>query len=126
MITYSELKKLETYEERLSKLLLRGTPYESPRQIVLDFFKSSAWLTRRKEIIDRDYASDLGVIGQDIYGKIYVHHIDPITEEDVKRGDPKLLDPENLITTSHHTHMTIHYQYYEPYVERRPGDTKLW
>lgn len=71
---------------------------------------------------------DLGVFGVYIDGPMYVHHINPINEHDIRRQTKKLLDPENLITVSMNTHNSIHYKKIEkePWVERRPGDTKLW
>lgn len=82
-------------------------------------------------IIDRDIGFDLGVFGIYIEGIVLVHHINPITEHDIIYQTSKLLDPENLITTSIDTHNKIHYG--SPkitdggvWVERTPGDTKLW
>lgn len=76
----------------------------------------------------RDFGCDLGTFGVYIFGSIYVHHINPITEEDIEANDYKLYDPENLISTSIDTHNAIHYRQSDsdPYVERESGDTKLW
>lgn len=82
----------------------------------------------RQIVIDRDFGFDLGIFGVYIEGSMLVHHINPIDENDIRLQTKKLLDPENLITTSNHTHNLIHYNQIEkePWVERTPGDTKLW
>lgn len=82
----------------------------------------------RKSIIDRDLGFDLGVTGVYVNGIFMVHHINPITEYDIIHMTRKLLDPENLITTSINTHNKIHYKQGEKevWVERTPGDTILW
>lgn len=126
MITYNDIKDLKTFEERLELLLLKDYIFESPRNEMGSFYKSLEWLAVRKEVIYRDLAYDLGVDGHSIIGKTYVHHIDPITLDDLRSNSKKLLDKNNLITVSHDTHMIIHYGVYEPYVERFPGDTILW
>ena len=127
MRTYSELITLETFEERLSYLSLKDVPHESPRHMSESFYKSKAWLVTREDIIKRDFASDIGILGIDIFGPIYVHHINPLTETDILEQSYKCYDPENLICVSMRTHNIIHYgDKEEPYVERKPGDTKLW
>jgi hypothetical protein len=92
------------------------------------FFKSSAWLITRKQIIERDLGFDLGMFGVYIDGPMYVHHINPINESDIRNRTKSLLDPDNLITVSMDTHNSIHYKKVERdiWVERKPGDTKLW
>lgn len=97
------------------------------------FYKSKVWLELRERIIKRDLACDLGVpnlfIDVDKPGEsIIVHHINPISVEDFENGSDLLLDPNNLITVSASTHNTIHYSTveHEEYIERAPGDTKLW
>lgn len=126
--SYSELNEFETFEERLEYLKLKGVSYESPRAISLSFYKNRRWRDVREAVLRRDLGCDLGVFGVYIYGSAYVHHINPITEEDIENDSPKLYDPENLITTSMDTHNIIHYrkQPTEPYLERTPGDTNLW
>lgn len=73
---------------------------------------------------------DLGVDGFEIYDRIIIHHVNPMTVDDIESGDGSILDPEFLITTTHRTHNAIHYGdaslLRKPLVERRPGDTKLW
>lgn len=92
------------------------------------FYKSKMWEATRDYIIERDLGFDLGVFGVYIEGPVYVHHINPITEHDIIYLTNKLLDPENLITTSRDTHNSIHYKTTkkETWVERTPGDTILW
>lgn len=126
MVTYSELIKHNSYEDRLRLLILNDYNYNSPREGLDNFYKSYAWLSVRREVIKRDLGFDLGVIGVSIEGKVIVHHIDPVTPEDIINNHPKLLDMENLITVSLKTHNIIHYGEVETPIERRPGDTKLW
>jgi hypothetical protein len=73
---------------------------------------------------------DLGAEGHEIFDRVIIHHMNPIRIEDLDEGDPDILDPEYLITTTHMTHNAIHYGdkslLAQPPIERRPGDTKLW
>lgn len=126
--SYSGLILLPTYKERLDYLKLKGGNHESPRLMSLSFFSSSIWRKTKQDIKIRDMGCDLGVFGMYIYGPILVHHIDPITEEDILNFHPKLIDPENLITVSFKTHGIIHYLKKEEdeYIERSPNDTRLW
>lgn len=128
MRSYSELIQLESYDERLSYLKLLDNNATSPRHMSGYFYKSHAWLVTRDQIISRDLGFDLGVFGVYIDGPMFVHHINPINESDIVLQTARLLDPENLITTSGHTHNLIHYntKIQEEWVERTPGDTKLW
>lgn len=128
MRSYSELILLDNYTDRLEYLKLLDNNVDSPRDISEQFYKSNMWLHIRKTIIDRDYGFDLGVFGLYIDGIKIVHHINPITEHDIIFRTDKLIDPENLITTSIATHNKIHYNTdeKEEWVERTPGDTKLW
>jgi hypothetical protein len=128
MKSYSELLKLESFEDRLTYLKLLDNNVLSPRHMSRAFYQSDMWKLTRKQIIDRDLGFDLGVFGVYIEGPMLIHHINPITEDDIIFQTAKLLDPENLITTSGHTHNLIHYnkKLKEQWVERKPGDTKLW
>ena len=128
MKSYSEMLKLATFEERLEYLKLLDNNATSPRHMSEAFYKSHTWRVVRKSIIDRDFRFDLGVDGVYISGPVFVHHINPIDEYDIIYQTPKLLDPENLITTSLDTHNLIHYnqEEREVWVERTPGDTKQW
>lgn len=126
--TYSEASKLEVFDDRLNYLWLNQKVVDLDRSIARKFYKTRKWLKTRETIRRRDLGSDLGVFGQYIYGDIYVHHINPITTKDILTDSPVLYDPENLICCSLDTHNAIHYspKPKTPYVERKPGDTKLW
>lgn len=94
------------------------------------FYKSDKWKRVRDAIIVRDFGQDLGVSGWPVHGRLIVHHITPITPLALHEDDDILYDPENLITTSFHTHNAIHYSelYFPDAVreERRPNDTCPW
>jgi hypothetical protein len=81
-------------------------------------------------VIVRDEGCDLGVPGYEIYKDLVIHHINPMTIDQVTHGDDAILDPEFLITTTHRTHNAIHYGdeslLLRPFSERQAGDTKLW
>lgn len=128
MKSYSELVKLTSFSERLNYLKLLDNNVTSPRHMSADFYKSYSWRQLRKSIIERDLGFDLGVFGVYIDGNVYIHHINPIDETDIIFQTNKLLDPENLITVSGNTHNLIHYNKMAKtiWVERTPGDTKLW
>ncbi len=126
--TYSGLIKLPTFTERLEYLKLLDNNATSPRHMSEQFYKSRTWRTIRQQVIDRDLGFDLGIFGVYILDTIIIHHIEPIDEFDIVNGTKKLLDLDNLITVSLKTHNAIHYKLKEDdiWVERRPGDTKLW
>lgn len=132
--TYRELSRLGTFRERFDYLSLRGNVGESTfgfdRWMNQDFYTSKEWRDIRHEIIARDDGCDLGFPGYEIHRDLYIHHLNPITVNQIRNGDPCILDPDNLITVSHNTHNAIHYGdenlLPQPPVERRPGDTKLW
>lgn len=112
--TYSELIKLETFLERYRYLQIGGAvgkeTFGYDRYLNQILYTSKEWRSFRDEIIVRDNGCDLGVEGYDIkYGRVLVHHIDPITVDDVVNRHPKVFDPENVITTTHNTHNAIHY-----------------
>ena len=111
--SYSELITLPTFIERYRYLKLGGRVGEetfgSDRYLNQILYKDRQWLRARDKVIIRDNGCDLGMEGHEIYGKILVHHINPITKEDILRRDPKLFDPENLICTIKNTHDAIHY-----------------
>lgn len=128
MKSYSEIIKLESFNERLNYLKLLDNNATSPRHMSMEFYTSDIWKITRQQIIDRDLGFDLGVFGIYIEGPMLVHHINPINENDIIFQTKKLLDPENLITTSNNTHNLIHYNKKEKeiWTPRTPGDTKLW
>lgn len=127
--TYDELRILTSFGERLKYLQLMDEKHTSPRQVSNTFYKSPAWMAVRKAVIERDYASDLGILDVPIDGNIIVHHMNPLIEEDLdKWNEDKLLNSNYLISTSYDTHNKIHYGEHELFesVERKPGDTNLW
>lgn len=132
--SYDELRRLTTFEDRFRYLSLAGIVGEQTfggeRYLNQRFYNSSPWRRVRDFIIVRDGGCDLGFPGREIYGSVYIHHINPIQPEDLKFGRESLLDPDNLITVSFRTHNAIHYGdeslLVKEYVERTPGDTKEW
>lgn len=132
--TYSELKQIETFEDRFDYLVLSGRvgseTFGFDRWMNQNFYTSSEWRGARRAVILRDEGCDLGVEGYEINGGLTVHHMNPMTPDDIIHSKDWILDPEFLITTSNETHNTIHYgdrsQLRKPYSPRSPGDTKLW
>lgn len=132
--SYSELRRLDTFVERFHYLALKGsvggTTFGFDRWINQEFYTSREWRQTRHGIIVRDNGCDLGIEGYEIHSGLYIHHLNPITTEQLRSGDPCVFDPNNLITVTHRTHNAIHYgdesQLPKPPVQRRPGDTKLW
>lgn len=132
-LKYSEMLNYDTFEDRLAYLRLDGELFEDTfgleRSLNQHFYKTKEWRSARRYVILRDNGFDLGVEDKIIVGKILVHHINPITRHDIVNRTEKLFDPENLISVSHETHQAIHYGIEIPkfdFVERSPGDTKLW
>lgn len=132
--TYSDLRRLETFEERYRYLKLGGSlgteTFGFDRWINQRFYKSLQWKTIRNNVIVRDNGCDLGILGYEIYSGLVVHHMNPITPEDFLQGEDWILDPNFLITTSLQTHNAIHYGD-ESLLPRGPivreaGDTTLW
>ena len=131
---YSELRRLVTFEERFDYLLLRGevgrATFGFDRWINQHFYHSAEWKQARSYVIYRDNGCDLGVRGYEIHTDLLVHHLNPVTPDDLIQGEEWVLDPEFLITTSRRTHNAIHYGdkslLPEAVIERRPGDTRLW
>lgn len=132
--SYSELCKLKTLEERFQYLRLNGEVGEElfgyARYLNQEFYHGALWLDARERVIIRDGGYDLGVPGWKIMGNIYVHHMNPITLEQLKNNDPAMYDPENLISCSYNTHQAITWGREEllpkPIVLRRPNDTCPW
>lgn len=128
--SYSELISLDSYLERLNYLRTFGdNPSNQDRFLMNHFYKSDSWLYWRDKAIKRDLGCDLGVTDLFIEeGPILVHHINPISIEDVVSGSSFLFDLNNLITCSLATHNRIHYDKNSvtEWMERVPGDTKLW
>lgn len=132
--TYSELARLETFEERYQYLRLRGSvgseTFGFDRYLNQVFYQSPKWKSVRDYVIIRDKGCDLGVEGFEIHGRILIHHINPITLEDIEKESAFLLDPEYLISTTHNTHNAIHYGdeslLIRAPIERTRNDTCPW
>lgn len=132
--TYSELSRLKTFDERFEYLKLDGKvaqpTFGFERYLNQLFYTSAPWREARDKVIMRDNGCDLGLDGYEIFGRIYVHHINPITAEDIRLRRPWIIDPEFLICASWDTHQAITFGdknlLTKLIVERRPGDTKLW
>ena len=132
--TYSELIKLPTFEERFQYLKLDGDvgveTFGFDRYLNQAFYSSDEWKSIRNQVIIRDNGCDLGIEGREIYKRIIIHHMNPITKEDLLYRTEYLLDPEYMICTMKNTHDAIHYGdenllFKEP-VERKPNDTCPW
>lgn len=132
--TYSELVSLPTFKERYSYLKLDGKvggeTFGYKRYINQSFYHSQEWFKFRDEIIVRDCGRDLGIVGHEIYGSIIIHHLNPITCEDIVNRNRLVLDQENVICTKHSTHNAIHYGdenllIVAP-IERSKNDTCPW
>ena len=111
--TYSELIQLPTFEERFRYLRLKGSvgkeTFGFDRYLNQNFYRSSAWKRVRDQVIVRDNGCDLGIDDRIIYGKILIHHMNPINDEDILNMTDILLNPEYLICVTLDTHNAIHY-----------------
>ena len=134
MKTYQELSELTTFEERFEYLKLSGSvadeTFGGNRWVNQMFYRSPEWKQFRDKVIRRDNGCDLGVEGREIFGPIIIHHLNPITLEDIVARDPKVFDMNNVICTILSTHNAIHYGdksgvVLDP-VERRANDTCPW
>ena len=132
--TYSELIALPTFEERYKYLRLNGRVGEDTfgfdRYLNQNFYRSAEWRRIRDRVIVRDNGCDLAIDDRIIYGKILIHHMNPITDKDLFNLSDILLDPEYLICVSHNTHNAIHYGDGERLVKdpivRTKNDTCPW
>lgn len=132
--TYSEMLIFPTLEERFRYLQLKGSvgkdTFGYDRYLNQILYHSEEWKSFRNGIIIRDNGCDLACEGYEIHKRILVHHIDPITVEDVLNRSPKVFDPENVVCVSHTTHNAIHYGdenlLITAPVERSPNDTCPW
>ena len=111
--TYSELIALPTFEERYRYLKLDGSvgveTFGFDRYLNQNFYRSAAWKRVRDEVIVRDNGCDLGIEDRIIYGRILIHHMNPINDKDILNLTDILLNPEYLICVTHATHNAIHY-----------------
>lgn len=132
--TYTELIKLQTFEERFRylKLLARvgDETFGFDRYLNQQFYHSQEWKSIRNEIIIRDNACDLGIIGREMSKGIIIHHMNPITKDDLIHQSDFLLNPEYLICVSKKTHLAIHYGdeglLFDGLTERSKDDTCPW
>lgn len=111
--TYSELITIPTFEERFEYLQLKGSvgkdTFGYDRYLNQVLYRSPEWKRLRNQIIIRDGGCDLACDGYDIYDKVLIHHLNPVTVEDVLTRSRKVFDPDNLVCVSHNTHNAIHY-----------------
>lgn len=131
--TYQEMMMFHTIEERFEYLKVGSQvgaeTFGYERHLNQAFYRSPEWKRIRQQVIARDMGCDLGVEGYEIHDKVLIHHMNPITPEDIYHRNLDILDPKYLITTSHKTHNAIHYgsiQTLPRVIERSPGDTTLW
>lgn len=132
--SYSELSQLETFEERLAYLRLGGSvgreTFGFDRHLNQVFYRSKFWKWARQDVILRDNSCDLGIRGYEIFDSVHIHHMNPITIEDIEDRSEDILDPEFLVCTSFRTHQAIHFAKESTgppvVIERSPGDQKLW
>lgn len=132
--TYTELCKLNTYSERFEYLKLNGQvgsdTFGMDRYLNQALYKSPEWKRIRNEVILRDNGCDLGIEGLVLNNNIIIHHMNPISIEDINNRNYEIFNPEYLICTSHKTHNAIHYGYSEKtnilVCERTSGDTIPW
>lgn len=134
ILTYSELIRLPTFQERFDYLKLDGVigtdTFGYDRYLNQQFYHSQEWQRIRDQVIIRDNGYDLGVDGYFIRGRVYIHHLNPISQQDLLSHNAFLIDPEYLICVSHETHNAIHYgdatKLSRDPIERKPNDTCPW
>lgn len=132
--TFSELCSLKTFQERYEYLRLDGSVGEQTfgfdRYMNQKFYKSAEWKSIRDYVVARDNGCDLGIEGHEIFGRILIHHMNPIFQADIANASENLLNPEFLISTTHITHNAIHYgnaKLIEEEISRRErNDTCPW
>jgi hypothetical protein len=132
--TYRELRKFSTFEERFDYLKLGGIvgrdTFGFDRYVNQSFYHSSEWRNVRQQVIIRDNGCDLAVPGYEINGQVLIHHVNPLTADDITYNEQWILDPEFLITTTPITHNAIHFGDKSLLrrlpIERKIGDTRLW
>lgn len=133
--TYNEMILLPTFEERYHYLRMGGKvggeTFGWDRYFNQAFYKSKEWLHARQEVILRDNGCDLGIKDREIIGRVIVHHMNPLTLDEIEEGGEELFDPNYLVCVSHDTHNAIHYGDEKlliktQLVERKPNDTCPW
>lgn len=135
MKTYLELIELPTFEERFKYLELKGAvgaeTFGHSRYLNQVLYKTAEWKNLRHKVIVRDEGCDLGILDRPIFDKVYIHHINPITEKQILNRDPLIFDLNNLISVSFNTHQAIHYGAESLLIpdtplKRKPNDTCPW
>ena len=134
MKTYTEMLSFDSFKDRFEYLKLSGRVGEDTfgfdRYLNQAFYRSYEWKKIRREIILRDLSCDLAHSDYEILGPVYIHHINPITKQDVLDRAPILFDFNNLVCVSYDTHQALHYGdeslLCQELVIRRPNDTCLW
>lgn len=134
MRTYSDALLYPDFERRFNYLKLDGivahSTFGGHRYLNQALYQSDEWKRVRRQVILRDEGCDLAIPDRPIHGKILVHHINPITQDDIVNRSRIIFDPDNLITVSFETHNALHYGDYSmvdrTVVERRPNDTVPW
>lgn len=132
--SYSEVRRFDTFEDRFEYLKLSGgvgrSTFGFDRYINQKFYKSREWHVVRDQVIIRDEGCDLGIPGLEIFVGPMIHHMNPISMDDILHREEWILNPDFLITVTHNTHNAIHYgvEKLHPKVvlARSPNDTKLW
>ena len=133
--TYSELIQLGSFEERFNYLKLHGSvgheTFGFDRYLNQKFYKSAEWKHIRDIVIVRDMGCDMALRGHDIADRIIIHHMNPVSIEDLETNPSVLLDPEFLVCVSQETHNAIHYGddnflNKNKLEERTPNDTIPW
>ena len=134
ILRYRDIRPLKTIRERYEYLRLGGqvgaSTFGFDRYLNQAFYKSKEWKQARNDVILRDNACDLGIEGYDIFKGLVVHHMNPITVDDIVQRKDYIFDPEFLICVSDRTHKAIHFGDAgllpkEP-IQRRSGDTCPW
>ena len=133
--TYTELIMLPTLKERFEYLKIAGVvgkaTFGYDRYLNQRFYKSSEWKSLRNQIITRDGGCELGLEDYEIRGRIFIHHMNPIVDDDIIENSDYLMNPNYLICVSQEMHNAIHYGNSDilrakEIVERRPNDTCPW
>lgn len=131
---YRDLKRIDSFNERYLYLKTTGKVGEETfgldRYVNQQLYRSQRWKRTRSEVIIRDNGCDLGIEGREIDRYIVIHHMNPITLEDIEYDRDEIYNPEYLICCSSRTHQAIHFGdeglLLKDYVERKPNDTCLW
>lgn len=134
MRTYHELSQLDSLDDRFDYLALDGdvgySTFGYDRWVNQNFYRSKEWRSVRNFVIVRDGGNDMGVFDFPVRGAPQIHHMNPLTLEDIEDATDNLLDPEFLVCVSHRTHNAIHYgdRTHLPRgpIVREAGDTRLW